>query len=335
MPDPVTAIIGGGIAGGYASNRAAKKAAKAQTDASNAAIEQEKNALASFENRIRPFEQLRGNVQDPLLAAIGTGQSRDQLMQDRNSLLSQVGSKGGKAYQDYLQKAIARIDGKMQLLPNIPDQVTLPEQVNLNALPQMPTAFNANDLNNPILSFLRDENFRAIKEAGAGGGRNVDRDLADYNAGLMSTVAPQLQQQTFNQQSALRGNALSEQMGQRSQGIAERSGLRSDAINENQQRINNLMAILNVSQNAAVGAGNAGMNAANNIGNSLSDIGSANAQAAINKGNNVNNTLNNLAGGFGMYQGMKNPSGDFSGARRPNYASGGQQMGPFTGGGTF
>jgi len=313
-----TAVLGSAAFGGIASNRAAGKAAKAQRDASNAAIEQQKNALASYENRARPFEQLRMDVQDPLLAAIGTGQSRDQLMQERNNLLSQVGSKGGNAYQNALKKSIARIDGKLQLIPNIP------EQVNLNALPQMPTAFNANDLNNPILSFLRDENFRAIKEAGAGGGRNVDRDLADYNAGLMSTIAPQIQQQTFNQQSALRGNAL-----------AEQSGVRGDAINENQQRINNLMGILNVSQNAAVGAGNAGMNAANNIGNSLSDIGSANAQAAINKGNNVNSTINNLVGGLGVYQGMKNPVGDFSGARRPNYASGGQQMGPLTAGGSF
>lgn len=322
MSGAITAAIGGAVIGGIASNRAAGKAAKATRDAGNASIEQEKNALASFENRVRPFENLRGDVQDPLLASIGVGPNKNALLQRRDQLQTQFNNAvGPSAYQrKIIQKEIDKIDRNLQSIP----ENFIPEQIDLNALPQTPTAFNANDLNNPILSFLRDENFRAIKEAGAGGGRNVDRDLADYNAGLISTVAPQLQQQTFNQQTALRGGAL-----------AERSGLRSDAINENQQRINNLMQILGVSQNAAVGAGNAGLNTANNIGNTLSNVGAANAQAAINKGNAANQTINNLVGGVGLYQGMKNPTGDFAGASRPNYAGGGQQMGPFKAGGYF
>lgn len=374
--------VGSAVVGGIATNRAADKASDATRDGNNASIAEQRAAREDFNQRIAPFEALRGDVQDPLLAGIlGTG----DLAKERNRLQQRLDNAQRLGYGveqvNFLRERLGKVDSILQNTPQIPGQVDLaslpaspqaldpnalpaapqafnqnmlsaaPQALDVNALPASGEVFNANDLDNPILSFLRKEGFRGINENGAGGGRNVDRDLVEFNAGLMSTVAPQLQQQRFNQQEQIRqqagqfqqqafnqqgavrsqegqaqqqafnqGNVLRQMAGQdqnqmfnqqtalRGNALAEQSGLRADALNENQTRINNLYNILGMSQNAAVGAGNAGMQTSNNISNALANIGAGNAQAAINKGNNISNTIGNLTSVAGMWQGMQNPT---------------------------
>lgn len=58
----------------------------------------------------------------------------------------------------------------------------------------------------------------------------------------------------------------------------------------------NLMQQAAMGQNAAVGAGTAGMQSASNIGNLYGNIGQAQAGGAINQANAIGGTLQNLAG---------------------------------------
>lgn len=250
MPNPLVAIgaigVGGSLYGARQAGKASDRATEAGVRSQEAAIAEERAARQSFENRIRPFEQLGLSVRDPLLSSIGIG----------------------------------------------PNAYRAPEAINLGNLPAMPEAFNAKDLNNPVLDFLQKEGFRGINEGAAGGGRNPDRDLADYRAGLLTTVAPQLQQQRFNQMTSLRNQAL-----------AEQSGLRQDALSENQQRINNLLEVLGIGQSSAVGAGNAGIQSANQISSALTNIGNTQSAGALAKGQNRSDLISNLVGIGGMFAG--------------------------------
>jgi len=276
----IGATVGGSLLAGREQRKGAQAAAGAQVAGQEAVIGEQRAARQSFERRIRPFEQLGTAVRDPLLTALG-------VTQPGQALPNQFAGRAGGLF--------GRLRGREpSFVPGFePD---IPERIDLGALPETPTAFDASDLDNPILDFLRTEGFRVRREAGAGGGRNVDRDLAEFQAGLATTVAPQLQQQRFTQQRQLRGQAL-----------AERAGLRQDALAENQQRINNLFNILGVAQNSAVGAGNAGLQTANNIGSSLANIGHAQAAGALGASQANQNLIGNLTGAAGLLIGSRTP----------------------------
>ncbi len=119
---------------------------------------------------------------------------------------------------------------------------------------------------NPVASFLQDEGFRSIREGGAGGGRNVDRDLSEFQTGLTSTLVPQFQQQRFNQ----------------------------------------LFNVLGLGQNAAVGQGQAALTAGSNISNLLGNIGQAQAGAAQQRSAANQGLISNISGlaGFGLGGGL-------------------------------
>lgn len=181
-----------------------------------------------------------------------------------------IGSRGQKkaarAQADAQARAAAVLDERLSPFYGLGEQAVNPflEAIGVTgtpqALPPMPQAFSGDALDNPALSFLRKEGLRKIREQGAGGGRNVDRDLAEYEAGLLSTIAPQLQAQQFGQQMQIRG--------------AEQDA--------RQQRVNNLLAALGIGQSSAarVGIGQAGM--AQNVGSAqaASALGQAQSQQA-------------------------------------------------------
>jgi hypothetical protein len=149
---------------------------------------------------------------------------------------------------------------------------------------------------NPVANFLQQEGFRKIREGGAGGGRNVDRDLSEFQTGLTSTLVPQFQNQRFNQ----------------------------------------LFNVLGLGQNAAVGQGNAALQTGANVSNLLGNIGQAQAAGAAGQSNAITGTLQNLSGAAGAFPNLFNrPGGDFAGAVRPPAQGGGVQQGPFSAGGVF
>jgi hypothetical protein len=71
---------------------------------------------------------------------------------------------------------------------------------------------------------------------------------------------------------------------------------------------NSLQWLANLGQNAAAGVGQAGMNAAGQIGSSYGRMGDAAANGAMGQANAAGSTLNSLAGLFGAYQGQRNSS---------------------------
>lgn len=117
---------------------------------------------------------------------------------------------------------------------------------------------------NPLVDFLRNQGFEQIQESAAGRGftGGTLNELAEFNTQLGATIAPQLQQQRFNQ----------------------------------------LFNLVGLGANTATGVGTAGLQSAANIGQAFGNIGQAQAQGAINQGNILGNTLSDLAfiGGRGF-----------------------------------
>jgi len=118
---------------------------------------------------------------------------------------------------------------------------------------------------NPIVSFLRNEGFEDIQESAAAGGRlgagGTLQDLVKFNTQLATTVAPQLQQQRFNQ----------------------------------------LFNLAGLGSSAAAGQGSAALQTAGNVGNLLGNIGQAKAQGAIAQGQITGQTIGNLANIAGQF----------------------------------
>tara|TARA_R110000803_G_scaffold210685_4_gene283232 strand:- start:3988 stop:4710 length:723 start_codon:yes stop_codon:yes gene_type:complete len=120
---------------------------------------------------------------------------------------------------------------------------------------------------NPIVSFLRDQGFEQIQESAAAGGRlgagDTLKDLTQFNTDIASTIAPQLQNQRFNQ----------------------------------------LFNVLGVGSNAAAGQGSAALNTANNVSNLLGNVGQAQGNKAIGRSNAITGTIDNLSSAFGAFGG--------------------------------
>lgn len=152
---------------------------------------------------------------------------------------------------------------------------------------------------NPVANFLQEQGFRSIREGGAGGGRNVDRDLSEFQTGLTSTIVPQFQQQRFNQ----------------------------------------LFNVLGIGQNAAAGQGSAALQTGANVSNILSGVGQTQAAGTQGQQNALLNTITNLSKAGGAFQQPQlfapQASGDFAGAQRPIGNTGQTQQGPFPASGVF
>lgn len=118
---------------------------------------------------------------------------------------------------------------------------------------------------NPIVGFLRDQGFEQIQESAAAQGRlgagGTLKDLSEFNQNLSATIAPQLQQQRFNQ----------------------------------------LFSVAGLGSNAAAGQGTAALNTGANLATVAGGVGQANAQNALSQGAALNNTISNIAGVAGAF----------------------------------
>jgi len=118
---------------------------------------------------------------------------------------------------------------------------------------------------NPIVSFLRDQGFEQIQESAAARGRlgagGTLQDLTKFNLDLSATVAPQLQNQRFNQ----------------------------------------LFNLSTLGANVAGGQGTAGLQTASNIGNLLGSSGQATAGGIQGTTGAILGGLQNVAGAAGAF----------------------------------
>lgn len=336
-----TALVGSVYAGKQA-EKGTERAVESQERGQQAAIAEQRDARHAFEKRMQPFIEFGLEGRKDLLTSLGLGPGRSELERRRDFFIDQLRTDPARADEwqaqiDYFNKAL---ELSPDSLPDRPDLAALPPMPTAETLPAAPTAFDPRAIaDNPMYDFLLEEGFRGIEERGAGGGRNVDRDLVRFAQGTAATVLPQLQAQQFQQQSGLRGQALSEQLGLRGQALSEQAGLRADALSEQQQRISNLLNTLGIGQAAAAGVGKAGIHTAGNIGTALGNIGATQALGALGKAQARGEMTGNIIGSLGMFGGMFGGGGmpmggDFAGAMRPQM--GGQQLaGPFNSAGLF
>ena len=121
---------------------------------------------------------------------------------------------------------------------------------------------------NPIVDFLRTEGFEQIQESAAARGRlgagGTLKDLTQFNTDIASTVAPQLQNQRFNQ----------------------------------------LFNVLGLGQNAAAGQGTAALSTSSNISNLLGNKGAAQAAGKIGQTNAITGGIQNVLGAAGAFPNM-------------------------------
>lgn len=282
------AVAAASVIGGYMSSKGSKDAANSAKKGGLSAIGEQRAARESFEQRTEPFRQVGLAAATPLLQSLGIDVSGFDISGERQGIQSQL---------DTVNQQIADLPvqaGKPQqtlggrIIKNAPGEVSSTVYNDLisqrDALQQQLTDYDANqtqaqpvaqtapgqdqyslEVINPLVSFLRDEGFNQIQEQAAAQGKlrsgGTLKDLTRFNTQLASTVAPQLQQQRFNQ----------------------------------------LFNLLGIGQNAAVGQGSAALSTANNIGNIMQGIGQAQGQNAMNQGAIVGNTISDLTGVLGNY----------------------------------
>jgi hypothetical protein len=118
---------------------------------------------------------------------------------------------------------------------------------------------------NPVVSFLRDQGFEQIQESAAARGRlgagGTLQDLTRFNLDLAATVAPQLQNQRFNQ----------------------------------------LFNVAGLGANVAAGQGTAGLQAATNVSNLLGQAGRAQAAGTLGQAGAITGAIQNVAGAVGAF----------------------------------
>jgi len=118
---------------------------------------------------------------------------------------------------------------------------------------------------NPIVSFLRDEGFEQIQESAAAQGRlgagSTLKDLSEFNQNLSATIAPQLQQQRFNQ----------------------------------------LFNVTGLGANAAGGLGTKAIGTGANLATVAGNVGRSEGQNALAQGGALTNTISNIAGIAGAF----------------------------------
>ena len=257
----------GGLLSGQSTERTGETSANAQIRAAQLGVDEQRAARQELAQGLAPFERFGLEARFPLENLLGIGGNIEELTSRRDMFQERLAAaEPGTVEHRSLVRNISNLNAQIEQRQH----GLAPEQVDLASLSPLPDVFDpATIMETPQFRFLQEEGFRGINEGAAGGGRNPDRDLSRFQAGLLSTVVPQIQQQQFNQGLVRRGTEL-----------AEQSGLRAEAINENQQRINNLMQALGIGQTAATRTGVAGLQTASNVSNILGNVGLAGAQAA-------------------------------------------------------
>lgn len=303
MPDPITALGGAQFVSGVFGANAASDAADAQTRASQQGIEAQERGQERAMEFVDPFRQTGLAVATPILQSLGIEVPQSLLtaqnpeIQNLQSQISNIdaqlsqpsaltnwkgraararAARGGypgnlnapQIDREGLQSQRSELQSQLDTLMQAQPQQAVPQENYFNQeLEQI----------NPLVSFLRDEGFEDIQESAAAGGRlrsgGALEDLTRFNTQIAATVAPQLQQQRFNQ----------------------------------------LFNVLGLGANAASGQASQQLQTASNIGNLLGASGAAQAQGILGANQAVQGTIGGLSGLYGAQQaGLFNQPPSFS-----------------------
>lgn len=179
---------------------------------------------------------------------------------------SRAAKKGAKAQEGAAETGVAEQRGAREAFEERTEpfrQAGLVGAEQLTSFLQDPTQQLAEI--NPVVDFLREQGFEQIQESAAARGRlgagGTLRDLSRFNLDLAATVAPQLQNQRFNQ----------------------------------------LFNVAGLGANVAAGQGTAALQTATNIGNLLGVGGRAEAAGAAGQAQAITGGLQNIAGAAGAF----------------------------------
>jgi len=292
------AVAGSAVVGAGVGISASKRAERAQERAGGAAISAQERALQSFEQRTQPFADVGLSAAPELQRLLGLSVSDPQVsglqtqLQDIDARIAAGAptTTGGGLLSRVAGQAVAGAPGAFNLEELTAQRADISSQ--LEAAQAAGPTSPLRDLGapqqleeiNPLVSFLRDEGFQDIQESAAARGRlgagGTLKDLTRFNTQLASTVAPQLQQQRFNQ----------------------------------------LFSVLGLGANVSAGQGTAGLQTAGNVGNLLGNIGQAQAAGAQQRGGTQQQLASNLTGalGFGLAQNTPVQQPQVGGIQNPN-----------------
>lgn len=272
----MVAVAGAAVVGAVVQSDASKSAGRAAERAGRAGISAEQAALESFERRTQPFADIGLSAAPELQNLLGLSSREADITTTEDRLLQlnvQIADAQGRVRRGVTGPRGAtgsRFDdrAKATLQNLLGERETLTSQLSgLEASTGEVTAPSLLEEINPLVSFLRDEGFEDIQNLAAARGRlgagGTLEDLTRFNTQIASTVAPQLQQQRFNQ----------------------------------------LFNVLGLGANVASGQGTAGQQSASNVSNLLGNIGQAQAAGAQQQGQIGAQLVGNLAGAFGAQQG--------------------------------
>lgn len=306
------AIIGGAVIGGGIQADASKGAARAGERASEAGVAEQRAAREDFNARTEPFRQIGVGAGEQLQNLLGFGlnprreklqAALDNIPADADPFLAGVARTKLQRELDVTPTTIQTnqlADGSFA-----PSQDFAPSTVEDFGLgefePFDPSTEQRLAEINPVADFLQTEGFRKIREAGPG--RNVDRDLSEFQTGLTSTLVPQFD--------ALNLGKRQQQAGERQQQFNEQFNLQGLNLSKRQQRFGELFNVLGIGSNAAAGQGTASLQTAGNIGNLLGAGAAATGAGAINKSNAITGGISNLASAAGAFGRPQNPNVGF------------------------
>lgn len=260
------AVVGSAVVGAAASSSAAGK----QADAAGDAADQQSQAAAQIRADLQPYTSLGQSAINPLWAAMGYKGQPDQSAVDAaqkaydewEAARNQYGDRGGAGGQQRSDELKAALDqaktGAMTVDPNS----TL----------QQKFSFDSNNLaNTPGYQFALQQGLKGTNNSLAAQGLG----LSGAQAKGLSNFATGLADQTYGNQY---NRALS-------------------TYNTNYQvaanNVSNLQNLVNTGQNSAAQTGQAGLAAANNAGNYLTQQGNAQAAGIAGIGQAANSGVNN------------------------------------------
>lgn len=260
------AIAGSAVVGAAASSSAAGK----QANAAENAADQQSAAAAQMRSDLSPYTQLGTQAINPLWAAMGYQMTPDSgKVAAAQAKLDQYIA-GAAQHPEWDQNQInQQIEVYRQELA---DAQAGEMQVNPNAILQQQFSFDpANLANTPGYQFTMDQGLKGIQNQMANRGLGLSGAQLKGATSYATGLANQTYGDQFNR--ALSGFNTNYQV----------------AANN----VSNLQNLVNTGQNSAAQTGQAGLAAANNAGNYLTQAGNAQASGLIGASNAANQGISN------------------------------------------
>lgn len=261
-----TAVVGSAALGALSAN----KAAKTQANAANNAADAQTQAAAQMRQDLSPYASLGQSAINPLWAAMGyTTNANDPTLLAKQQQVDQY--KAAMAANPWWDQAQAQ-EQLATYQKELDDAQGGARQIDPNSTLQQKFGFDASNLDQtPGYQFALSQGLKSTNNALASQGLG----LSGAQAKGLSNFATGLADQTYGNQY---NRALS-------------------TYNTNYQvaanNVSNLQNLVNTGQNSAAQTGQAGLAAANNAGNYLTQAANASASGTVGTANALSNGVNN------------------------------------------